>query len=343
MDNKQDNPNHFESVPNALTSSLAEWAQSAAVLDAYRKGINTIVREIDWMLPIGHDLNKFLVETPGLRYNSINERYAMIYTEWGFGYLTLVNFKLKANLSGPVDKVDQFIADIDKRFTRIQSQSTIEWYYMANGRTANISVALNYKKAYDSFYPYITSPDTKKRVTLQGYFTEYMKSDSTVLLLIGPPGTGKTSFIKNMLHDTQSSAMVTYDKAMLASDSLFVSFIADESTNFLVAEDADGFLGERRDGNDFMFKFLNVSDGLVSSANKKIVFSTNLPNVSSIDPALLRNGRCFDVVNFRPLFREEAVLAAKDIGKTLPDGDEFTLTELFNGKDAERQSRMGFI
>jgi hypothetical protein len=79
------------------------------------------------------------------------------------------------------------------------------------------------------------------------------------------------------------------------------------------------------------------------------VFSTNLPNVSDIDDALLRPGRCFDVLQFRPLTRAEAtdVIAEAGASVTLPDGQEHTLASIFGAQQTSTKkgssSRVGFI
>src|SRR3712207_7327386 len=55
-----------------------------------------------------------------------------------------------------------------------------------------------------------------------------------------------------------------------------------------VLEDADNFLRPRKEGNSMMHRFLNVGDGLVTMSHKKMIFSTNLPSVKEVDPALDR-------------------------------------------------------
>ena len=48
-----------------------------------------------------------------------------------------------------------------------------------------------------------------------------------------------------------------------------------------------------------------IADGVVRAQNRKIIFTTNLPNIGSIDDALLRPGRCFATIQMRPLARRE--------------------------------------
>lgn len=138
-----------------------------------------------------------------------------------------------------------------------------------------------------------------------------------------------TTFIKNLIHRSKGDARVTYDEAVMSGDSLFAEFIESDA-KFMIMEDADTFLKSRDDGNTMMHRFLNVSDGLISAQDKKLVFSTNLPSVRDIDSALMRPGRCFDVIEFRALTRAEAEVIAKEMDLELPDGPSFTLAEMFN-------------
>jgi SpoVK/Ycf46/Vps4 family AAA+-type ATPase len=133
------------------------------------------------------------------------------------------------------------------------------------------------------------------------------------------------------LQHTKQSAVVTYDPGILSKDFVFAQFIEGEAGVFVI-EDADTFLGSRDDGNDVMHKFLNVGDGLVTTKNKKMIFSTNLPSIHDIDPALLRPGRCFDIVNFNLLNTEQAIALAKklDVEFDRNDSGQYSIAEVFN-------------
>ena len=100
-----------------------------------------------------------------------------------------------------------------------------------------------------------------------------------------------------------------------------------------------------------MHKFLNVGDGLVTTRNKKLVFSTNLPSISDIDPALVRPGRCYDILHFGELNQTEAETLANKAGVTLNGKrDKWSIADVFfnentnkvkNIKNIER--KMGFV
>ena len=158
-----------------------------------------------------------------------------------------------------------------------------------------------------------------------------MDSNAGILLLIGKPALGKTTFIRGLLDYTQSSATVSYDPKILERDQLFAEFIGDGDSNFLILEDSDTFLCSRTDGNNLMQRFLNVSDGLVSSKDKKMIFTTNLPSVRDIDPALIRKGRCFDILKFELLTKQQAAVLAADFGiDSIPDKNAYTIADVLN-------------
>lgn len=238
------------------------------------------------------------------------------------------------------DKI--FIENVEDIFLKHFDEVTsyIEWVYGANGDSVN--VPLNAERLpVDEMYPFLKEP-------LTDYYDRYLESNANILLLIGPPGTGKTTFIRGLLAHSNSSAIVTYDAAILEKDYLFARFIEDE-TGVMVLEDSDNFLKARSDGNTMMHRFLNVGDGLVTTKGKKLIFSTNLPSIRDIDPALIRPGRCFDIVSFDSLKQKEAEALAKKIGVKL-DGkrDSWTIAEVFN-KQIEQSanktvgSKMGFV
>ena len=186
--------------------------------------------------------------------------------------------------------------------------------------------------------------------SLESYYEDFMASPASILLLIGPPGTGKTTFIRGMLQHTETSATVSYDANVLEKDYVFASFIEGDKS-MLILEDADMFLKSRKEGNTMMHKFLNVGDGLVTTKGKKLVFSTNLPSIKDIDPALVRPGRCYDIIHFNELTQTEAEALAAKTGATLNGvRDKWSIADVFYNDNTSNkvkfkatESKMGFV
>jgi hypothetical protein len=178
---------------------------------------------------------------------------------------------------------------------------TIDWHFLTGrGELENASIEeLANDQILDAAYPYLAGG-------VQSFIERYLSSPETVLVLQGPPGTGKTRLIRGILgalarlNNGHASALYTGDKKTMESDQIFVSFITGWHDAFVV-EDADHLLRPRAEGNENLHRFLTIADGVVRSQGRKIIFSTNLPNVHDLDDALTRPGRCFAHIQTREL------------------------------------------
>jgi hypothetical protein len=197
------------------------------------------------------------------------------------------------------------------------------------------------------FYPWL-------KQDLTDYFEEFLSSTSNVLLLIGPPGTGKSTFIRTMINRSRVDSILCYNEKTMfdenflkglrrADTSIERNYIGSDAyyegwkkqtgliapnlvmrsrkQQCVILEDCDNYIRSRKSGNHAMASLLNHINGIASNTNTKFIFSTNLDSVAGVDSALLRPGRCHDILPFRKLSYDEGVAVRTALKFEQPDFD----------------------
>lgn len=148
------------------------------------------------------------------------------------------------------------------------------------------------------------------RVDAEKLMELYTKSDESVLILTGEPGTGKTCFTKmlckSMSEIQKKNLNIVYvkDPKILKRDDFWI-VMQNREPDLLILDDLDDELKPRVEGkNEIMNHMLSFSDGIFPKSTK-IIVTTNQPN-SSIDKAITRPGRCFDILALPQLTVDEA-------------------------------------
>lgn len=195
----------------------------------------------------------------------------------------------------------------------------------------NLNNTDEYKSCY---YPYLNTDELFKQYTL---------ADEAIIVLSGDPGLGKTKLVNmylrylmengNILLDDDDLGMVdavyVKNEDVLISDE-FWNYLRESKPNVVILDDIDTYLTARTKSvrseqefrhNKFISNFLSFSDGLFSEEKRiKFLLTTNMES-STIDKALLRKGRMFNILKLRALHYEEAksIWEREGLGESFED------------------------
>lgn len=326
------------SMPTELTSHISEGIQTSAFwsglclrmqIAAYENKQNLDLRFLKTNIFTIETVRDYIKTISGYNFfitTGANGDYCLFY-DWGVVAITSYTLTGEVVLWGDPIEVQKWL-DTHPLWKVDSSTVNVDWCFRERDNIQKLQVNVKITPILESAYPWIEKP-------IREYIDRFNQSTANVLIMIGVAGTGKTTLIKNILASQNrgyqdSVAMLTYDEELLYHDAFFCTFMGANNVHYMVIEDADNLLLNRTEGNNLMRKFLNIGDGLTTVGNKKIIFSTNLPNVHDIDNALLRPGRCFDVLQFRSLNYDEsqAVLLEAGKKKELDPLRSYTLAEL---------------
>ena len=225
--------------------------------------------------------------------------------------------------SDTIDNCDKYINQIKNDLKEFLIQDDIVEYivlqYENNEKLNmtfyedNINIDFNHLAV-----PFINDVDS--------YINDFITSSSPVLILQGKAGTGKTTFTKYILsklkeklktHNANINTMYSFDENIFYSSDFYSKLIF-EDYDILILEDINQAIHKNQNEQDLnpLNKFLSVTDGLISKY-KKIIITTNIESKTQLNQALIRPGRCFDVLNFRNIEGVEIDNLCDDCAKDL--------------------------
>ena len=181
---------------------------------------------------------------------------------------------------------------------------------------------------------------------VRGVFDRLMATNEPVsgrlILMWGPPGTGKTTAVRALAREWSSWCKTSYvlDPEMLFGSSEYFNNLAldadsnrslfedldddmpapaqSQSWRLLVIEDADSVISSdaRAQSGQALSRLLNLTDGIVGQGLRTLVLITTNEPLSALHPALTRPGRCLAQLHVGPLSRAEATAWLSAAGRS---------------------------
>jgi hypothetical protein len=176
------------------------------------------------------------------------------------------------------------------------------------------------------------------------------KKEAGIILLHGSPGTGKTTYIKNLICKFKDTDFIFIQNDFV-QDLLkpsFITFLLHNKNSVLIIEDAEKVVVSRDHSSDasVVSTILQLTDGLFSDfLNIKIICTFNT-DIDRIDKALLRKGRMIAKYHFTLLTPEKTCGLAKKLGHKNISGS-MTLADIFGidkpAFDSKTKKDIGFF
>lgn len=213
-------------------------------------------------------------------------------------------------------------------------------YYTIESRINKMDIDIDkqynddFKPVYDNIVKFLNKDNRK----------------SGIVILNGTPGTGKTTFIRHLV-STVPGNYVFINNAMgvRISSPEFISFLLSHKDSIFILEDCEGVVMDRQitGFTNAVAAILNMADGIMSDIfNGKFICTFNT-DISKVDPALLRKGRCFGKYEFKKLDAKKAEALLKERGFDIKKCDDMTLADIYNYEvtdieESPSQKRIGF-
>jgi hypothetical protein len=178
---------------------------------------------------------------------------------------------------------------------------------------------------------------------------QFEESNSNVILIYGVPGTGKSNWMMEMINARGwDDKIYLADRMDVLGHPGFPDFVRElPAGSIVLTEDSDVLVQKRTEGNVSMSALLNATAGIVAR-DVKLIISTNLTSTRDIDEALLRKGRCFRTLKFKPMNAQQACeireMLNLDPFEFKANATDITLAEAVNAHEVneDESTGMGF-
>ncbi|MCU0353905.1 MAG: AAA family ATPase [Cytophagales bacterium] len=162
------------------------------------------------------------------------------------------------------------------------------------------------------------------------------RKDKGIVLLHGLPGTGKTTYLRYLIGRIRKKVIfLSADAASQLANPQLMDLLIDNPDSVLVIEDAENVIKDRRvDDNSSVSNLLNLSDGLLADFLNVQIICTFNSAISTIDSALLRQGRLIARYEFGKLSAAKAQRLSDSLKQNRIIAQPMTIAEITNPNDS---------
>ena len=167
---------------------------------------------------------------------------------------------------------------------------------------------------------------------------EFLEVHRKLVLLHGPPGTGKSTLLKQLIAlKNEDLLYFSPENIKLLGTPEFTKFMLRHTGKVIIAEDAENILVDSGTRSSATTNLLNLTDGILAEIYDSGLLATFNTHISKLDSALLRPGRLFLQHELRALNVQEANTFLEYKKSILRVTEEKTLAELFYMVESSEQ------
>lgn len=173
-----------------------------------------------------------------------------------------------------------------------------------------------------------------------------MTADHGLVILHGAVGTGKTYLIRALISElrrVRDSLVCIPPSMFLVQVGLLNQAVQNAENPLVILEDLGDMFEQdaKTRWSDHFSQLANMTDGLLSLLHNMVFLLTFNYDISKIDPALVRHGRCLMNIEVPRLTRKEA----EELLQTSLTNSSYSLAEIFamkEGKKIKETAPLGF-